>query len=395
VATTGSNVFIGDQVITGSILQSGSLLNELTKVQIANSNKAFYSDANTLLTLVGDSVGKLDFYADGGNYDTLNIAVTQNGGTSFRDWNGGSNSEWLKIPTNTGNEPKPQFSRGLTVSGSLIASGSAGIGFSPNTNNAIFGSLGMIDSPMAFSRSVSDNYRILMTYTEGIGLGLRNGNIVIGRESNDAFLNNLDNAGNFMFGQYGGQQFQSGSSNIFINTGGHSFISGSENIFLQRSMGNLETGSYNVIVGSYDRGNSEENNFLSLGSTTHAYIEGTDNNLVHIKDDLTVSGSINTPMSTIDITVNTTGSIDLSTGNSFYVLDDGSPAGGHLIFTNHKDGQQVSVLINNTGAQSIVTLEGAKQIAGGNATSITCDPNYNLLQGVVYGGTFYGSFTQA
>jgi len=301
-----------------------------------------------------------------------------------------------------------------TITGSLIASGSSTIFISPNTVHRINGSLGMIDAPMSFSRSIDTDYKILMTYTEGIGLALRNGNIVVGREANDAFLNNLNNDGNFLFGQYGGQSFQSGSGNIFINTGGHSFKSGSGNIFLQRTLNNLDTGSNNVIVGSYDRTDTELNNYLSLGSVTHAYIEGLDNDKVHIKDDTTITGSLiasgsahtligNTTitgslactMPTIDITTTTTGSIDLSLSNTFLVDDDSNPAGGHLIFTNHRDGQQVSILINYTGANQSITLEGAKQIAGNNSTSISVDQGYNLLQGVCYGGTFYGSFTQA
>ncbi len=124
MATTGSNVFIGNQVITGSILQSGSLPNEMTPLQIARSNKAYFGEANTLLSLVGDTQGIFDFYADGGNYDTLNINLVQNSGTTFRDWTGAAYSNWMVIPTNTGNNPAPQFKRGLTVTGSLITSGS-------------------------------------------------------------------------------------------------------------------------------------------------------------------------------------------------------------------------------------------------------------------------------
>jgi hypothetical protein len=121
-ATTGTNTFNGNQTINGALIQSSSTLNEITRLQIAKSNKDYYGEENTLLSLVGDSQCILDFYVDGGNYDTLNINIVQNEGTMFRDYNGSSTSNWLHIPTNTGSNPAPQFQRGLVITGSVEVS---------------------------------------------------------------------------------------------------------------------------------------------------------------------------------------------------------------------------------------------------------------------------------
>jgi hypothetical protein len=122
-ATTGSNTFVGNQFITGAILQSSSLLNEITKLQIAKSNKVDFSEADTLLSLVGDGAVGFDQYVDGGNFDTLNILITENQGTQFRDWNQVGYPSWLRIPTNTGNNPSPIFTRGLEITGSVNITG--------------------------------------------------------------------------------------------------------------------------------------------------------------------------------------------------------------------------------------------------------------------------------
>lgn len=126
-ATTGSNSFVGNQTITGSILQSGSLLNEITKTQIAKSNKQDFSEPATLLSLVGDGEVIYDQYIDGGNFDTFNVRLVENAGTEFRDYDGGAWQPWLKVPTNTGNNPSPIFTRGLDITGSLDVSGSVSI----------------------------------------------------------------------------------------------------------------------------------------------------------------------------------------------------------------------------------------------------------------------------
>jgi hypothetical protein len=130
--------------VSGNTYISSSL-NEFTPVQIAKSNKGFIGEANTLLSLVGDSQGIFDMYADGGNYDTLNINLVQNAGTTFRDWTGAAYSDWLKIPTNTGANPAPQFQRGLTITGSLLASGSV---------HNIFGNTNVTGSVNAFGTGI-------------------------------------------------------------------------------------------------------------------------------------------------------------------------------------------------------------------------------------------------
>jgi hypothetical protein len=117
---------------------------------------------------------------------------------------------------------------------------------------------------------------------------------------------------------------------------------------------------------------------------------------VDVSGSVTITGSVAYDMPTVDIRTTTSGSIDLSLSNAFRVLDDTSPTGGHLTFTNHRDGQQVTILINTNGTGQIITLTGVNVItpASGDTNQITLASGNNMLQGVCFGGVFYGVFTQ-
>jgi hypothetical protein len=114
-----------------------------------------------------------------------------------------------------------------------------------------------------------------------------------------------------------------------------------------------------------------------------------------ITGSLGVSGSISTEMVTVDIRTTTSGSIDLSTSNTFIVLNDNNPAGGHLTFTNHREGQQVTVLLNSAQGGESITLTGALRIVGQGTSILLNNSGYSIFIGVCYGGVFYGNFQSA
>jgi hypothetical protein len=65
-------------------------------------------------------------YANGGNYDSINISVdSSNSGVSFKDWNGGGLSEFMNVGTLAG---AVEFKRNVGVTGSIDVTG----GFSVN-----------------------------------------------------------------------------------------------------------------------------------------------------------------------------------------------------------------------------------------------------------------------
>jgi hypothetical protein len=98
-----------------------------------------------------------------------------------------------------------------------------------------------------------------------------------------------------------------------------------------------------------------------------------------------ISGSFSTQMPTINIESNT-GSIDLSVANSFYLLINTNKT--HLIFSNHTNGQQVTILINNLNGKQFITMEGTHQITN---TNNICQIGYNIFQGICFDNILFGS----
>jgi hypothetical protein len=130
INATGSNRFYGNQIITGSITTTDDLIvggNPTTDIY----NGVMVDKQGLNYTVYNLSTGSavLDMGAVDGvgfTYSTELFIQTTSGKTSFNDFSIGDYSykEWLAIPQNTGNNPAPQFKRGLTVTGSLITSGS-------------------------------------------------------------------------------------------------------------------------------------------------------------------------------------------------------------------------------------------------------------------------------
>jgi fibronectin-binding autotransporter adhesin len=105
-ATTGSNTFVGNQLVNNGALQVASY-NETTP--------QFYGPV--VFQGVGTASVAYDQFVNAGNFDSLHIESNLNAGTIFQDYNGSSVNTWLSIPTNTGNNPAPIMPRGLNVTG--------------------------------------------------------------------------------------------------------------------------------------------------------------------------------------------------------------------------------------------------------------------------------------
>lgn len=329
-AITGSNTFIGNQTITGSILQSGSLLNELTKVQIAKSNKADFSEANTLLSLVGDAEVIFDIYADGGNYDTVNVRVIQNSGSQFRDYDGTvAWVPWLTIPTNTGNNPSPIFTRGLKITGSLGISGN--ITASIAQGFALVGGVGNISTLVA---------------TSSFGGALPSG-VVSGS------------------GQITALGFVSSSIT------GSSLITASVNLnTITFTKGDASTFALTIVTGS--------GGGAAFPFTGDAQISGS----------LGITGSMSGFVNTLSV-ASSTASVNFNNGNMFTItLPTGSVT--HITPTNIRRGQTCNIQISQAASASTgsVTFSPNVLFAGGNDYQVTATGSaIDLLTFVSLDGT--------
>jgi len=148
-ATTGSNNFVGNQVITGSLLISGSSQFDL---DITGAMKVSSNDGLGQSTISGNNIGVnnskgtsatfIQNYGPTGSnaglymgvYDDPNFntdietaIVVDSNGIAFKDWDNGTvfdYVDWLTITPNVGNNPSPRFVRGLQITGSVSVTGS-------------------------------------------------------------------------------------------------------------------------------------------------------------------------------------------------------------------------------------------------------------------------------
>ena len=107
---TGSLILNGDQYISNGVLQVATY---------PQTTKQWFSP--TAIEAIGTSSVAYEQYIDGGGYDAFNVVTTLDSGSEFRDLPSDTFvlNTWLQIPRNTGNNPPPQFKRGLDITGSL------------------------------------------------------------------------------------------------------------------------------------------------------------------------------------------------------------------------------------------------------------------------------------
>ena len=344
-ATTGSNNFRGNQTITGSILQSGSLLNELTKVQIAKSNKADFSEAATLLSLVGDGELIFDQYIDGGNYDTVNIRLIQNSGSQFRDYDGGDWNTWLKIPTNTGNNPSPIFTRGLKITGSLATTGTINgltLTRGVNNNNTALG-VNVLQSAVS-GGNVAIGTNALIANTSGTD------NVALGDNSLAA---NISGDRNMAIGSNTLDSNTTGTLNVAIgNATLAGLVGGSANIGIGfEALKSQTTGSNNVGIGSQVL-NQNISGSGNIAFGAKAGYNETGNNNFYINN--TEYGSINADRSGSLMW----GKMDTTTANQTLQINARTKFTNEVLFTTGSN-QQAGTAVLDGGSPGTVTVSNS------------------------------------
>ena len=190
---SGSSTFNGNQTITGSLTISGSAAVDLsitgtavitTEDKLArltmspasfnvNSTKTEATPAEGYI--FGPTGSDAQFYLgvyDDPNFTTdveLNIKVDSSNGISFKDWDNvtaGDYIPFMNIAPNLGDNPSPQFTRGLGITGSLVVSG--------NQTLQSFTTLASVSSSLNFADDTA-------AAAGGVPLGglYRNGNFVM------------------------------------------------------------------------------------------------------------------------------------------------------------------------------------------------------------------------
>jgi len=168
-ATTGSNTFVGNQIISGTFIQSGSntlpggpggsgvgthiqnrvLISgpsdgETPRLWISGSDGAYlelgrgFMNIDTTKTILGSSTylgasvtaganNTVAVYNDDFSTDVELQMFANSSSIGFSDWDNGSTFSYVPFMTiapNVGNNPRPNFVRGLVVSGSSTFTGS-------------------------------------------------------------------------------------------------------------------------------------------------------------------------------------------------------------------------------------------------------------------------------
>jgi hypothetical protein len=144
---------IGDTYISNGALQVSTF---------PNVSKQWFEP--TAIEAIGTASVAYEQFVNDGGYDAFNVVTNLNAGTEFRDLPSDTFvlNTWLAIPQNTGNNPAPQFKRGLGVTGSANfeeLTGSLGA-FSASISNRInnvSGSGGTIDTS-SFATTGSNNF---------------------------------------------------------------------------------------------------------------------------------------------------------------------------------------------------------------------------------------------
>jgi hypothetical protein len=381
VATTGSNIFIGNQTITGSVLISGSAFVDLRVVGNieATGSGASIFNTNAVNTeyfgsAFGGSVGVYD------NSNLTEIGLALDGASWTGNWSNGpilyvNNSPGDTYDAAFGFQNKANFTdgritalkpmvfiSGVTVTGSMNVSGSV--------NHSITGN------------NITVNGNTRMEGNNGFPL------TVDGTISTKRFAFNGNPFNSTIGGTFGSLNYDGNNTLLQYVNGDFGTPQTASYTYLLTDTGSNVT---NVRNGAAYAGTTAETS-LSNNNGVRTFNVNVDSTTV--TGSLTVSGSISTGINTVDIRAVTSGSIDLSLGNSFIVLDDNNPAGGHLTFTNHREGQQVTVLLNTNAGSQTITLTGALRIVGGNSLTLN-NSGYSIFIGVCYGGVFYGNFQSA
>ena len=121
-ATTGSNTFRGNQIVSGSLRVTGSIIG--SKVGAYDFDSIFLGSQLGGTTANGTffGYGSTDYTftvgAYAGGFDNELQTFVDSSGIYLKDFNGSGYSTFLKLLPNSGTNPKPIMTRGLEITGS-------------------------------------------------------------------------------------------------------------------------------------------------------------------------------------------------------------------------------------------------------------------------------------
>jgi hypothetical protein len=316
-ATTGSNNFIGNQTITGSLLVSGSDtidVNVVGRVSITGPTsgetpRLFISSSDGAITELSRNFnqinttkvsGVLDAFGqvyantssvagmyvgvyDDPNFNTdveVAILVTENGST-FNDWDNGTTFNYVPFMTltpNTGNNPTPRMTRGLnitgntTITGSLIQSGAVSIqgdttfkNKNGDTSNVILGSNAMSNITGSIMNSVAIGtgaMRYASGSSQNVAIGANALAVTTGTNNfglgNEALANNREGNQNMAIGVGALNANISGNINVAI---------GNDALFYNQAGGQVAIGA-NALKQSTTGGQNLAIGFAAMQENT-------------------------------------------------------------------------------------------------------------------------------
>jgi len=247
----------------------------------------------------------------------IGISETQ---TNFNDYNGFGYVSFLKIDKNTGNNPIPQFVRGLNVTGSLVVTGSIYNRGNGNViNNLAYGQEALFNMSSSATNNVGFGYQALYYTTIG------GSNTAIGANS---MLNNVSGSQNLAIGDNslrdnaGSGNVAIGSFSMFRNTTGTNNLAIGRNSLYNNTTATLNTAiGYNTLYNTTTGGGN-----TAVGATALQSLSvGTDNIAFGYDSQFAnESGSNNISIGNSGLISNVNGSRNISIGNSAGRFETGS-----------------------------------------------------------------------
>ena len=279
-ATTGSNIFVGNQTITGSLILSSSAAVELTVI----GNQTLTSGS---LIVTGSSLFISPSYGNGIGNEKSGSRFTQNTTTlsMIVKPSGSSNSGVISVYDNE------DGSSTVNLYGSSLLIGNTSANFilfgNASTNSNFFGTYNFrtgINVTGSFLVTGSANINGPISQT-GLGtrstiIGSGSGLLLSGQRLDNSFFGafagqkNTTGTNNSFFGSLSGRENSVGVSNSYFGNGaGQNNTSGSYNSSFGYWAGyNLISGSFNTLVGPLAGVNLyEAANNIALGSNAGIY----------------------------------------------------------------------------------------------------------------------------
>jgi hypothetical protein len=327
VATTGSNIFKGNQTITGSVIVTGS--------GISNN-----SSVNTqyLYSSFGGGLGVYN------NSNSTEIGLSLDGASFTGNW---SNGPALYVNNNPGDSYDAAF------------------GFQDKSNFTD----GRITAlkPMVFNAGVTGSLSVTGTTTlngnNGFPLNV-NGTITSKRVifSGNPFNSNIG-------GTFGGLQYDGNNTRLeYVNTDFGTPSTASYNYLT------TDTGSnFTRVTNGATYGGTTAETIINNGSGVRTFSVNVDSTVITgsltVSGSAIITGSVQGNVTALSISSNTA-SLNLNDGN-FFTLQLVSGSATHINPSNIKPGQTVNIRLNTTGSGTVNFPSSVKQISGSSYVPTT------------------------